>query len=155
MELGRQPTTRRVLVAGRAIDTGTDVISILAGCFGAIVTACAHGCCTKTCMIHPGRWQPGHRLMAGITRSLRHGMRGRLAGCRAAVMASETGTGDHTRMIKFGTRKDLGAVARVATQCSDEVLLRLDHIVPCQAQTTGMTAGAVARRTFENSSHMT
>jgi len=106
-------------------------------------------------MIHPGRWQPSHRLMAGITRSLRHGVRGGFAGCRAAIMASGTGTGHHTRMIKFGTRKDFGGVARVATQCSDEVLLRLDHIVPCQTQATGMTAGTVARRTFENSSHMT
>ena len=106
-------------------------------------------------MIHPGRWQPSHRLMAGITRSLRHSVRGRFASCRAAVMASGTGAGDHTRMIKFGPCKDFGGVARVATQCSDDVLLRLDHIVPCQTQTTGMAASAVARRTFENSSYMT
>ena len=44
MELGRQPTTRRVLVAACAVGTGADVIRVLAGCFAAIVTACAHGC---------------------------------------------------------------------------------------------------------------
>ena len=82
-------------------------------------------------------------------------MSGRFARCRATVMASGTSTGDHTRMIKFGTRKDFGGVARIATQRGYEVPLRLDHIVPCQTQTTGMTAGAVARGTFENSTHMT
>ena len=44
VEPGRQPTTRRVLVAGRAIGTGADVIRILAGCLVAIVTTRAHGC---------------------------------------------------------------------------------------------------------------
>ena len=44
MELGRQPATRCVLVAGRAIGAGADVICILAGCLAAIVTTRAHGC---------------------------------------------------------------------------------------------------------------
>ena len=106
-------------------------------------------------MIHLGRWQPSHGLMARITRSLRHCVCRRFAGCRAAVMARGTRTCDHTRVIEFGARKDFSGVAGIATQCSYNVLLRLDHIVPCQTQTTGMTTGAVARRTFENSTHMT
>ena len=35
------------------------------------------------------------------------------------------------------------------------MLLRLDNIVSRHAQTAGMATGAVARRTFENSTHMT
>ena len=44
MELGRQPATRRVLVASRAIGAGADVIDPFACRLGTIVTTCADGC---------------------------------------------------------------------------------------------------------------
>jgi len=66
MELGRQPATRRVLVAGRAIGAGADVIDPLACGLGTIVTTCADGCRGKTRVVHLGRRQPRAGLMAGI-----------------------------------------------------------------------------------------
>ena len=92
-------------MTGIALHTGWDMCSRFTHSAATVMAVSA--ACGDASMVHAG-WNPRCRAVTSVARHACHNMRGRLAFCGCAVMASRTTTHRHTRVVHGSWRKRYG-----------------------------------------------
>ena len=81
-------------------------------------------------------------------------MSARLSWRHTAVVACRASASGDAGMTELCAAEDFGGVACFTTHLSWQMLLRLNHVATCQAQTTGMATCTVTRRAFQHTIDM-